>query len=76
MVISRLGCVIYCQPCKNIKLCLACLKKKVKLFISLTLSKQQKLIEIVHSTRIQKHIKVKGGEENVLFEYLIKMTQT
>ena len=38
-----------------------------------TLSKN---LETVHATEIQKHIKVKGVEENVSFDYLIKMTQT
>ncbi|KAA0036941.1 girdin-like [Cucumis melo var. makuwa] len=35
-----------------------------------------KFLETVHATEIQKYIKVKGGEENVPFDYLIKMTQT
>ena len=35
-----------------------------------------KFLETVHATEIQKHIKVKGGEENVPFDYLLMMTQT
>ncbi|XP_050936265.1 uncharacterized protein LOC127144399 [Cucumis melo] len=35
-----------------------------------------KFLETVHATEIQKYIKAKGGEENVPFDYLIKMTQT
>ena len=35
-----------------------------------------KFLETVHATEIQKHIKVQGLEENVSFDYLIKMAQT
>ena len=33
-----------------------------------------KFLETVHATKIQKHIKVNGGEEIVSFDYLIKTT--
>ena len=35
-----------------------------------------KILKTVYATKFKKHIKVKGGEENVSFDYLIKVTQT